>query len=64
MYFTTDLRQLEESLEESISMFELEEDTKKYKLVNKKLDILKPGENKNKKDISKEVTFNPNMIVE
>lgn len=64
LYFTTDLRQLEESLEESISMFEIEEDSKKYKLINKKLDILKPGENKNKMDLSKEVTFNPNMIVE
>lgn len=64
MYFTIDLKQLENSLEKSISVFELEEDTKKYKLVTKELDILKPGENKNVSSITTKAKFDPNMVVE
>ena len=64
MYWTTELKHLEEDLTKTISVFELEKDTKKYKLVTKQLDILKSGENENKKDITGEVKFNPNMIVE
>ncbi len=64
MYFTTDLKQLDNSLEESISIFELESDSKKYKLINKKLDILKPGENNNTDTINTNLKFDPNMIVE
>lgn len=64
MYWTTELRHLDEDLTKTISVFELEKDTKKYKLVTKQLDILKSGENENKKDIDGKVNFNPNMIVE
>ena len=45
MYFTTELRHLEENLENSISVFELEPESKKYRVISKPLDILKPGEN-------------------
>lgn len=65
MYFTTELKHLEETLESSINVFELEEETKKYKVVTKSLDILKPGEKKTNSDTLKtEMNFNPNMIVE
>ena len=64
MYWTTELRHLEDDLTKSISVFELESDTKKYKLVNKELEILKSGENQNQKEVTGEVKFNPNMIVE
>lgn len=66
IYFTTDLKQLEDSLETSISIFEQDSLTKKYKLVNLSLDILKPGENLNEtsKVIKVDTKFNPNMIVE
>lgn len=66
IYFTTDLKQLEDSLENSISIFEQDNLTKKYKLVNLSLDILKPGDNLNEasKTIKVDTKFNPNMIVE
>ncbi len=65
MYFTTELKHLEDSLENTISVFEFESETKKYKVVTKPLDILKPGSNEDKKDeINTDVKFNPNMIVE
>lgn len=65
MYFTTELKHLEETLENSINVFELEQDTKKYKVVTKALEILKPGENKSNTDALKpDMNFNPNMIVE
>lgn len=64
MYFTTELKHLDESLENSISVFELEPDTKKYKLTTKKLDILMPGSKQDKNTLKTDVTFNPNMIVE
>lgn len=65
MYFTTELKHLEDNLENSMNIFELEADTKKYKLTTKHLDILKPGEKKaNSNELKTEVTFNPNMIVE
>ena len=35
MYFTTELKHLDETLENSINIFELEKDSKKYKLVIK-----------------------------
>ena len=65
MYFTTELRHLEESLENSISIFELEKDTKKYKVVTKQLDILKLGENSaaNTK-LNEDAKYNANMIIE
>lgn len=64
LFFTTELRHLEPDLMESISVFELEPESKKYKLVTKNLDILKPGKNDNKKDLNVDMKFNPNMIVE
>ena len=65
MYFTTEIKHLDESLENTISVFEFEEETKKYKVVTKPLDILKPGENDDKKDeINTDMKFNSNMIVE
>ncbi|MDD3303659.1 MAG: hypothetical protein PHP54_01940 [Clostridia bacterium] len=64
MYFTTELKHLDDNLENSISVFELEPDTKKYKLTTKKLEILKPGEKKENNTLKTDVTFNPNMIVE
>lgn len=65
MYFTTDLKQLEDSLQNSINVFEQDSVTKKYKLVSLDLEILKPGENVvNNNVIKAETKFNPNMIVE
>ena len=66
IYCTTDLRQLEDSLESSISIFEQDNLTKKYKLVNLNLDILKPGEKLNDSSniLKTDTKFNPNMIVE
>ena len=65
MYFTTELKHLDETLENTISVFEFEEDTKKYKVVTKTLDILKPGDNSDKKnEINTDMKFNSNMIVE
>ena len=40
MYFTTDLNQLEDNLENSISVFEFDKENNKYKLSTKTLEIL------------------------
>lgn len=65
MYFTTELRHLEENLENSISVFEFEKDTKKYKVITKPLDILKPGANNAASSrLNENVQYNPNMIIE
>lgn len=65
MYFTTELKHLEDSLENSISVFELEAETKKYKLTTITLDILKQGEKKSTDgELNTNLNFNPNMIVE
>lgn len=64
MYFTTDLKQLEETLESSIEVFELDEETKKYKLKTKQLDILKPGKSSANASINSVPKFNSNMIIE
>lgn len=65
LYFTTELKHLENNLENAISVFELEPNTKKYKLSTKMLDILKLGERKDDThELRTDVTFNPNMIVE
>ncbi len=65
LYFTTELKHLDGDLENSISVFELEENTKKYKLVTKQLDILKPGDNEAyKSKLNGEMKFSSNMIIE
>lgn len=64
MYFTTDIEQLEDSLEKTISVFEYDKENNKYKLVQKELDILKVGENEAGKTKLKANKFNPNVIVE
>lgn len=64
MYWTTELKHLEEELTKSISVFELEGESKKYKIVTKELDILKPGKKDEVEELKTEVKFNPNMIVE
>lgn len=64
MYFTTELKHLEENLEKSINVFELEQETRKYKLITKTLEILKPGKKEENNELKTDVTFNPNMIVE
>ncbi len=64
MYFTTELKHLDETLENSINIFELEKDSKKYKLVIKNLPILRPGKKEDNDKLKTDVTFNPNMIVE
>ena len=65
MYFTTDLAQLDDTLENTISTFEFDEKNNKYKLTNKKLEILKPGENNENKSVKlKSNTYSPNVIVE
>lgn len=64
LYFTTELKHLDETLEKSINVFELEADSRKYKLMTKELEILKPGQKDEKEDLKTDVTFNPNMIVE
>lgn len=66
MYFTTDLKQLEDSLQNSINVFEQDATTKKYKLLPLDLEILKPGENvaADKNIVKADTKFNPNMIVE
>ncbi len=65
MYFTTDLEQLEANLEKTISVFEFDKENNKYRLVQKKMEILKPGsaEDKAVKKL-KSKTFSPNVIVE
>ncbi len=65
MYFTTELKHLETSLENSISVFEFEEGTKKYKVVTKSLDILKPGDtDASKAKLNSGMKYNSNMIIE
>lgn len=64
MYFTTELKHLEDTLDKSINVFELESETRKYKLITKQLDILKPGVKDENNELKTDVTFNPNMIVE
>lgn len=66
MYFTIDLKQLEDDLTSSLNIFEQDSTTKKYKLVPLELDILKPGENVNENNnkLKVDTKFNPNMIVE
>ena len=65
MYFTTDLQQLEDSLENTISIFEYDKENNKYKLTTKSLDILKPGQNDDVKTSKlKSKTYSPNVIVE
>lgn len=65
MYFTTDLKQLEENLMSTINVFERDESTKKYKLVPLNLDILKPGKNEEEsKGLKVDTKFNPNMVIE
>lgn len=65
MYFTTELKHLEPTLENSISVFEVDNDSKKYKLVTKHLDILKPGESTtNGNKLNTDMKFNSNMIIE
>lgn len=64
MYFTTDLEQLEDSLEDSISVFEYDSQGNKYRLVTKKLSVLKPGDGESKATKLKSKTYSPNVIVE
>ena len=65
MYFTTDLKQLEEELTNTINIFEKDEVTKKYKLIPLNLDILKPGVAENtSNELKADTNFNPNMIIE
>ena len=65
MNFTTDLQQLEDTLENTISVFEFDKENNKYKLVTKKMDILKPGEkNEAQSTKLKSKTYSPNVIVE
>ena len=65
MYFTTELRHLEENLESSISVFELEPETKKYRVITKPLDILKYGDNQAANTrLNEETRYNANMIIE
>ncbi|MBR6641345.1 MAG: replication-relaxation family protein [Clostridia bacterium] len=65
MYFTTDLQQLEETLEKSISVFEFDSENNKYKLTVKSLDILKPGDASEMVATKlKSKTYSPNVIVE
>ena len=65
MYFTTELRHLDENLENSISVFEFEKDTRKYRVVTKQLDILKPGENNAAETrLNENTKYNANMIIE
>ena len=65
MYFTTDLAQLEDSLESTINVFEYDNENNKYKLVTKELEILKPGDDNSSKSTKlKTKTYSPNVIVE
>ena len=58
------VKELEDSLEKTISVFEYDKENNKYKLVQKELNILKPGENDAGKTKLKTNKFNPNVIVE
>ena len=62
--FTTDLEQLESSLEKTISMFEFDKENNKYKLAQKDWEILKPGSDEDKASKIVKKTFSPNVIVE
>ena len=64
IYFTTELKHLENDLVNSINVFELEPDSRKYKLVVKPLEILKPGEKEENNELKTDVKFNHNMVVE
>ncbi len=64
LYFTTELKHLEPDLENSISVFELDSESKKYKVITKQLDILKAGENEADKKIGTDMKFNSNMVIE
>lgn len=64
IYFTTDLLQLEDNLEETLSVFEYNEENNKYILTMKKLDILKPGESSSAGNKLKSKIYSPNTIVE
>ena len=65
VFFTTDLKQLDETLENTISVFGQDAQTKKYKLNALKLDILKVGNNTSEtNELKAETKFNPNMIIE
>ena len=45
-------------------MFEFDEENNKYKLVQKELEILKPGNAEDKASKIVKKTFSPNVIVE
>ncbi len=64
IYFTTDIEQLEEDLTKTISVFEYDKETNKYKLVEKDMNLLKPGESSTARAKIKAKGFNPNVIVE
>ena len=65
VFFTTDLKQLDETLENTISVFGQDPQTKKYKLNTLSLDILKIGNNDtDSNELKAETKFNPNMIIE
>ena len=65
MYFTTELRHLEENLENSISVFELEPESRKYRVVTKTLEILKYGDNNaSNSRLNEDAKYNANMIIE
>lgn len=64
MYFTTDLDQLEDNLENTISLFEFDSENNKYKLSQKKLELLKPGVKDASTKVVKNKTYSPNVVVE
>lgn len=66
MFFTTDLQQLDETLENTISVFEFDSKDNKYRLVQKELDILKfrKKDETDKKKKLKTKTYSPDVIVE
>lgn len=64
MYFTTDIEQLEDDLSKTISIFSYDKEANKYRLLEKELEILKPGENTDVNTKLKANKFNPNVIVE
>lgn len=65
IFFTTDLQQLDDSLENTISIFEYDSENKKYKLTTKTIDLLKVGDNTEAKNTKlKSKTYSPNVIVE
>jgi len=67
MYFTTDLLQLEDSLEKSISIFNFDSKNNKYKLVQKDLELLKVDDKKIQETSKKKLkskTYSPDVIVE